>query len=326
MVPIRSWTTLERVIRTAIFAVIITVFAVLCYKDRFWAYPRDNVASLLRNFPDQQGQAPQPDPAITESTAATLTLGMALHVVEERLGPPAFADDAQAIYFGEAGMVVVPLRRGKLADDAGWRDFGCYGNEHIRTPNIDRLARSGLKADNAFLTIPQCSPSRISVLTGKYPHATGAEDLHAPLPVDQILIPTYLKRAGYYTGHMRKTHYGPNGMKQFDWYSDGLVDFPDFIDASGDKPFFLWVGFSDPHRPYQDNTIDKPHDPANVDIPPWLADTPETRADIARYYDEISRMDGVIGTYIKELKKRKLLDNTLIVFFSDNGEPFPRAE
>ena len=122
MVPIRSWTTLERVIRTAIFAVIITVFAVLCYKDRFWAYPRDNVASLLRNFPDQQGQAPQPDPAITESTAATLTLGMALHVVEERLGPPAFADDAQAIYFGEAGMLVVPLRRGKLAGDAVWTD------------------------------------------------------------------------------------------------------------------------------------------------------------------------------------------------------------
>jgi len=213
-----------------------------------------------------------------------------------------------------------------VADDAGWRDFGCYGNDNIRTPNIDRLARSGLKAENAFLTIPQCSPSRISVLTGKYPHATGAEDLHAPLPVDQILIPTYLKRAGYYTGHMRKTHYGPNGDKQFDWYSKDLVDFADFIDASNDKPFFLWVGFRDPHRPYQDNTIKRPHDPAHVDIPPWLADTPETRADIARYYDEISRMDGVIGTYIKELKKRKLLNNTLIVFFSDNGEPFPRAK
>lgn len=130
MVPIRSWTTLERVIRTAIFTVIITVFAVLCYKDRFWAYPRDNVASLLRNFPDQQGQSPVPNPDITESTADTLTQGMTVSEVEDRLGPPAFSDDplppdhlAKSYYFGEAGMLVIefdPRRRGKLAGDAVW--------------------------------------------------------------------------------------------------------------------------------------------------------------------------------------------------------------
>lgn len=120
MEPIRSWTTLERVIRTAIFAVIITVFAVLCYKDRFWAYPRDNVAGLLRNFPDLQGPTPEPNPEITESTAATLTRGMTVSEVEQRLGPPAFSDNSQAVYFGEAGMLLIPLRRGKLAGDAVW--------------------------------------------------------------------------------------------------------------------------------------------------------------------------------------------------------------
>ncbi|MFH1965516.1 MAG: sulfatase-like hydrolase/transferase, partial [Acidobacteriota bacterium] len=113
-----------------------------------------------------------------------------------------------------------------VADDAGWKDFGCYGNKGIKTPNIDRLAEGGLICENAFLTAPQCSPSRISVLTGRYPHATGAEDLHMPLPEGTTFLPTWLKKAGYFTGHMRKTHYGPEGEKQFDWYSAELDDFP----------------------------------------------------------------------------------------------------
>ena len=121
MEPIRSWTTLERVIRTAIFAVIITVFAVLCYKDRFWSYPRDNVASLLRNFPDLQDPTPEPNLDITESTAATLTRGMTVSEVEQRLGPPAFSDNSQAVYFGEAGMLLIPLQRGKLVGVAVWK-------------------------------------------------------------------------------------------------------------------------------------------------------------------------------------------------------------
>lgn len=120
MVPIRSWTTLERVIRTAIFTVIITVFTVLCYKDRFIAYPRDNVTSLLKSFPDLQGLSPEPNPDITKSTVDTLTRGMTVSEINDRLGSPAFSDDSQVIYFGEAGMLRVPLRRGKLKDDAVW--------------------------------------------------------------------------------------------------------------------------------------------------------------------------------------------------------------
>ncbi len=213
-----------------------------------------------------------------------------------------------------------------VADDAGWSDFGVYGNEVITTPNVDRLAETGLRVAYAFLTTPQCSPSRISILSGKYPHATGAEDLHMPLPEAEILLPTLLKEQGYFTGHMRKTHYGPNGERQFDWYSQAVEDFPEFLEAAGDHPFFLWVGFRDPHRGYQQGAFDPPHDPAEVIVPPFLADTPETRADLALYYDEIARMDQNIGRFLEALDARGLRENTLVVFLSDNGMPFPAAK
>ena len=212
-----------------------------------------------------------------------------------------------------------------IADDAGWDDFGAYGNEAIQTPSVDRLAESGLKVERAFLTIAQCSPSRISILTGRYPHATGAEDLHMPLPDSLRILPSALQEAGYFTGHMKKTHYGEHANAQFQWYSPDLSEsFPDFLDEADGRPFFLWVGFSDPHRPYGDAPA--VHDAADVRVPPQLADTPETRGDLARYYDEIARMDGHIGRMLDTLEARGRRENTLVVFLSDNGMPFPRAK
>lgn len=228
---------------------------------------------------------------------------------------------AEGGYADEAPNILV-----FIGDDVGWKDFGCYGNDAIRTPNIDALARRGIRFENAFLTIAQCSPSRISILTGRYPHSTGAEDLHMPLPAGTKMLPTHLKEAGYFTGHMAKTHYGPEGVKQFDWYDKGLTKFDAFLDSSDEKPFFLWVGFHDSHRPYSPGAVDPPHDPAMVKVPPYLADTPETRADLALYYDEVSRLDGVIGDYVATLEERGIRNDTLIVFISDNGMPFPRAK
>ena len=101
-----------------------------------------------------------------------------------------------------------------VADDAGM-DFGCYGNNGIKTPNIDRLAKEGIRFEKAYLTSPQSSPSRTSMMTGQFAHTIGTEDLHNPLDGSTKMMPYYFNQAGYSTGVMLKTHWGPNGDKQF---------------------------------------------------------------------------------------------------------------
>ena len=227
-----------------------------------------------------------------------------------------------------------------IADDAGM-DFGCYGNSNIHTPNIDRLAAGGLRFDKAFLTAPQSSPSRTSMMTGMFAHTIGTEDLHTPIDDTTRMIPSFLSEAGYRTGVVLKTHWGENGDRQFDmvdggreWYTKepvtqnnpALVRYRNFIDKDNEQPFFLWVGFIDPHRPYNSETNMQQNDPEKVHVAPYYIDNQQTRRDITDYYDEISRMDRHIGIMIEELEKRNLLENTVIIFLSDNGMPFPRAK
>ncbi len=213
-----------------------------------------------------------------------------------------------------------------IADDAGWQDFGCYGHPTIRTPNIDQLAENGLLCRNAFLTTSSCSPSRTSILSGQYAHTIGTEDMHVPLPEGVRLLPSYLKEQGYFSGDMFKRHYGPNGEEQFDWYSKKLADFENFLNKAADKPFFCWVGFNDPHRPYNTSEYANPFPPEKVVVPPTMVDDPATRQDLADYYSEIKRMDGEIGEMIAMLKAQGKFEHTLIIFLSDNGAPFPRAK
>jgi N-sulfoglucosamine sulfohydrolase len=84
-----------------------------------------------------------------------------------------------------------------IGDDISVNDFGCYGHPNIRTPNVDKLAAGGLRFTNAYLTTSQCRPTRCSIITGRYPHNTGAPELHTALPEGQIMFPAILKNAGY---------------------------------------------------------------------------------------------------------------------------------
>src|SRR5215217_5848936 len=96
---------------------------------------------------------------------------------------------ALCLIFARA-MLAAPAPRPNIvliiADDLAWDDVGAFGHPTIRTPNIDRLAREGMRFDRAFVTASSCSPSRSSLITGRYPHSTDAEELHWPLPPEQV--------------------------------------------------------------------------------------------------------------------------------------------
>jgi len=218
-----------------------------------------------------------------------------------------------------------------IADDQGWNDAGCYGHPHIRTPNIDRLAAEGLRFTHAFLTCSSCSPTRCSIMTGRYPHSTGAKELHQPLPADQVVFAGLLKQSGYYTASAGKWHLGDAAKANFDTVVGGGPSgcerwVETLRSRPKDQPFFLWLASIDPHRAYQPNTIAEPHRPEDVVVPPFLPDVPETRKDLAMYYDEITRMDGYIGRVLDELDRQGVADNTFVLFLSDNGRPFPRCK
>lgn len=219
-----------------------------------------------------------------------------------------------------------------IADDQGEGDLSIYGHPTLRTPNIDRLAREGMRLDNAFLTISSCSPSRSSILTGRYPHSTGAEDLHMPLPAEQTTMARRLRRENYYNMSVGKWHLGDAEQRHWDVVVDcpGKETAVEAIKAlSGrpmDRPFFFWVASKDPHRPFDENAIPNPHSPADVVVPPYLPDHPLIRQDLALYYDEVTRFDSHVGEILAELGRQGVLDSTLIAYVSDNGMPFPRAK
>jgi arylsulfatase len=218
-----------------------------------------------------------------------------------------------------------------IADDVSVSDFGCYGNPNIRTPNIDKLADNGMRFSNAYLTTSQCSPTRCSIITGRYPHNTGAPELHTELPEGQIMFPAILKEAGFYTVAAGKWHMGEYAKGAFDKIVNGGAGGEErWIEClqqrPKDKPFFMWFASFDAHRPWQFDAEGKPHTPQDAIIPPYLIDTPNSRKDMAMYYDEIQRLDRYVGLVVKELEEQAILENTCIIFISDNGRPFPRCK
>src|SRR5210317_683664 len=98
-----------------------------------------------------------------------------------------------------------------IADDWSQEDVGAYGHPSIQTPNMDSLAANGMRFTNAYLTTSSCSPTRCSIITGRYPHNTGAPELHQGLPGDQIMFPKILKEHGYHTVLSGKHHMDRHG-------------------------------------------------------------------------------------------------------------------
>ncbi|MCB1202693.1 MAG: sulfatase [Verrucomicrobiae bacterium] len=241
-----------------------------------------------------------------------------------------------------------------IADDLAWDDLSPFGHESIMTPNLQRLADGGMRFDRAFLTTSSCSPTRASLITGRFPHQTDAEQLHWPVPKNQVTFVEKLREKGYWTGAAGKWHLGEALRERFDKVIEadesgfqlpsgeaaksgefsekiegeaqsGCTDWvPLLKERAPDRPFFLWLAALDPHRPYHDGILKDGARPEEVRLPPYHPDTPAVRADYQNYYDEITRLDRYIGLVLDELEAAKLSESTAIFFLSDNGRPFPR--
>jgi N-sulfoglucosamine sulfohydrolase len=221
-----------------------------------------------------------------------------------------------------------------IGDDISVDDFGCYGHPTIRTPHVDRLAQSGVRFTNAYLTTSQCSPTRCSIITGRYPHNTGAPELHMDLPEGQHLFPQEMKKAGYYCAQAGKWHLGEWAKQAFDnVYAEelgGLGGEERWVsclqERPQDQPFFMWFSSHDAHRGWHPGDEVEKHNPKDAIVPPYMVDVPNTRTDLAKYYDEVARLDYYVGRVMEELISQDELEKTIILFMADNGRPFPRCK
>ena len=250
-----------------------------------------------------------------------------------------------------------------LSDDHSLPHLGAYGDKNCLkyniTPNLDKFAKLGMLFERAYTAAPQCHPSRNSIFTGRSPVGTSTTRFNLPPSKETVYFTDFLRQHGYWTAtdgrhqhldgklkgkepaHVEKTMEalgikGPEFENRFDsfvshWNTKGenLKKVPDrlnaFLDAKPtDKPFFLYFGFNQPHRPLKENHYEI--DPKKLTLPADWPDTPEVRLDYARFLGEVRDMDKGFGSLMEVLEKRKLFENTIVIFMGDNGEALLRGK
>ncbi len=229
-----------------------------------------------------------------------------------------------------------------LADDLGYGDISSFGAQGIQTPHIDQLAADGLKLTQFYAAAPVCTPSRAGLLTGRLAARMGIKHVFmydAPdgMPQSEITIPEQLKQAGYHTGMVGKWHLGhverymplnqgfdefygvpySNDMANFFFYeNEEMIPEPidqryltkrytekavDYIERHADQPFFLYLAHSMPH------------------VPIYVSPEFEGSSELGLYGDVVQELDWSTGQVVEKLKELGLLENTLLIFTSDNG-------
>lgn len=246
-----------------------------------------------------------------------------------------------------------------VADDMG-TELGCYGDKVARTPNMDTLASQGTRFTHAFCTTASCSASRSVILTGLHNHANGHYghehvEHHFSSFSNIKSLPVLLADAGYRTARVGKFHVAPEEVYKFQQIIPANAASPvamadackPLFDAGHNRPFFLYFCTVDPHRrggpaaelPHKPDRFGNPapgkshpgvqetvFDPGSVPVPGFLPDLPETRSELAQYYQSVSRLDQGVGRLIQHLKDAGLYEQTLIIVISDNGVAFAGAK
>jgi len=226
------------------------------------------------------------------------------------------------------------------AHDIG-RHLGCYGVPETGTDALDRLAAGGVRLSRFYGASPQCSPARASLMTGLFPHTHGVIGIasHAfgfDLHPGVTHLSSYLARAGYVTALAGLQH---ETLRPADLPFDHvLAHHAAGVDVAASaasylrdragpttrhQPFYLQIGFREAHRPWHGT---QPYADRGVNVPPWLADEPAARQDLARFQGAIRALDRAAGEILDTLQQTGLAENTLVVFAADHGIPYPRAK
>ncbi len=219
-----------------------------------------------------------------------------------------------------------------IGDDISAEDLSCYNSLAPQTPNLDQLAREGMLFNQFFVTSSSCSPSRASILTGRYPHNTGAAELHSPVPSHLDYFPEMLKKGGYFTALAGKWHEGPATLRAYDTLlltdngEGGEKQWENLLRLVPDgQPFFFWLAAHDAHRSFNP-MLDTPFTTTSVNTVPLLVAGKNTIKDIVLYHNEIARLDRSVGRLLKVLQALGKAENTVVLFITDNGRPFPGSK
>lgn len=238
-------------------------------------------------------------------------------------------------------------------DDMNWDSPATFGgNIPDLTPNIDQLAKNGIKFENAYVQAPNCSPSRVVIQTGLYPHQSGTRGFY--YVKDNIeTLPEILKANGYYTGVVNKiadTSLSPDfenywndtsGPGNKDKYNaKKYYELTQNFIAKAQKnkqAFYAVVNIADPHKPFFNDDISVKkgfdvHKPSkiytvnDIQLPEFLPENPIIKQQYLNYINSVKRADDIVGAVLTSLQESGQAENTLVVFLSDHGMPFPYAK
>lgn len=224
-----------------------------------------------------------------------------------------------------------------VGEDTG-RHQGCYGDTYARTPNIDRLAAEGCRFANAFSTAPVCAPSRSAMITGQYASKMGSHHMRSTLIDPPKLFTEELREGGYFVNWANKTDFNFEPPESF---TDVASEWVDELEQGQvpQQPFLLYYNFGPTHEsrmwppgaePGAEPPAPEPGEDAalyeGLPVPPYLPDTPTTRASLVRYYQRLEEQDAMLGRVLDGLEQNGLADQTIVLYFTDHGRGLCREK
>jgi len=220
--------------------------------------------------------------------------------------------------------------------------LGCYGDETARTPNIDKLASQGIRFTNVFTTAAISAPCRAGIITGMYQTSIGCMHMRttsyrrsADNPIQFTAVPPhyvktfteYMRTAGYYCTNNAKTDYqfAGNNVPASIWDEcNNKAHYKNRPDKS--RPFFAVFNWTGTHESQNWNISNVKTDLKKIKVPPYFPDNEIIRKNLAKMYDNIARLDSVVGALLTELEREGELNNTIIFFWGDHGDGLPRGK